>query len=66
MTLNHSVVYKTSNIDGFQSEKKRIRIECLRRTLMSEQHNLKEQLCFSFTTLKDKLIATIQTKSLKV
>ena len=22
MTLNHSVVYKTSNIDGFQSEKK--------------------------------------------
>lgn len=30
MTLNHSVVYKTSNIDGFQSEKKkRIRIECL-------------------------------------
>lgn len=47
MTLNHSVVYKTSNIDGFQSEKKRIRIECLRRTLMSEQHNLKEQLCFS-------------------
>ena len=29
MTLNHSVVYKTSNIDGFQSEKKRIRVECL-------------------------------------
>ena len=32
---------------------------------MSEQHNLKEQLCFS-TMHKDKLIATIQIKSLKI
>ena len=34
--------------------------------LCPEQHNLKEQLCLVCTMLKDKLIATILTKSLKV
>ena len=33
---------------------------------MSEQHNLKSSYALVCTTLKDKLIATIQTKSLKV